>query len=113
MAAAALKAIVVILGLMILAGLTLMGAILAGRFAHRDAPPRPDVPAAATASAYTGPAIELPAGAQVDRMTIGGDRLVLDIALPAGGRELVILDLATGRQIGTIPLHRAPSPAAR
>lgn len=110
MAAAALKAIVVILGLMILAGLTLMGAILAGRFAHH-APARPD--AAAAAPGYAAPAIDLPAGAQVDRMTIGGDRLVLDIALPGGARELVILDLATGRRLGTIPLHRSPASAPR
>ena len=97
---AALKAIVVIMGLMILAGLTLLGAIIAGRLAHRQ-----PTTTAASAPAFAAPAIDLPAGATVERMTIAGDRLVLDMALPGGNRELILIDLGTGRRLGTIPLH--------
>lgn len=104
----ALKAIVIIMGLMILAGLTLLGAIVAGRFAHRSEEPVAAPAPRAGASAYTAAPLGLPPGARVNTMTIGGDRLVLDVALPGGDDELVILNLATGRTIGTIPLHTAP-----
>ena len=36
------------------------------------------------------------------------DRLVLDILLPDGNRRLVIIELATGRPLGAIPLRTAP-----
>ncbi len=41
-------------------------------------------------------------------MTAGPDRVVLGLALPEGGRELVVIDLATGRHLGTIELRSAP-----
>ena len=36
------------------------------------------------------------------------ERLVVDIVLPDGTRQLLILDLTTGRRLGTIPLRTAP-----
>ena len=41
-------------------------------------------------------------------MSVGSDRLVLDILLPDGNRRLMIIDPATGRLIGAIPLRTAP-----
>ncbi len=41
-------------------------------------------------------------------MTTGTDRLVLELVLPGGGRQLVIVDLATGARLGTIALHAQP-----
>ena len=41
-------------------------------------------------------------------MSVGGDRPVLDIVLPDGNRQLVIIELATGRRLGAIPLRAAP-----
>jgi hypothetical protein len=38
-------------------------------------------------------------------MSVGSERLVLEIVLPDGDRRLVIIDLATGRQLGAIPLR--------
>jgi hypothetical protein len=52
--------------------------------------------------------IELPAGARVETIGVGSDRLVLDIVLPGGNRQLLIIDLATGRRLGAIPLRTAP-----
>lgn len=99
MAGAALKALVIIMGLMILAGLMLLGAIIVGRLARH--PAQPPAPAAG----FSAPAVALPAGARVARMSLGGNRLVLDIALPDGNSELLIIDLTTGRRLGTIPLR--------
>jgi hypothetical protein len=52
--------------------------------------------------------IEFPAGARIETMSTGSDRLVIDLVLPDGNRRLVIIDLATGRLLGTIPLPTAP-----
>jgi len=41
-------------------------------------------------------------------MAVGPDRLVLDVVLADGTRQLLILDLVTGRRLGTVPLRTAP-----
>jgi hypothetical protein len=41
-------------------------------------------------------------------MAVGANRLVLNIVTPDGNRELLVLDLASGRRLGTIPLRSAP-----
>jgi len=41
-------------------------------------------------------------------MTAGPDRLVIDLLLADGTRQLLILDLATGQRLGTIPVRTAP-----
>jgi hypothetical protein len=95
---AALKALAIIMALMILGGLTLLGALIIGRLARHPPPP---------AAAFSAPAIGLPAGARVAGMHLGADRLVLDIALSDGNSELLVIDLKTGRRLGTIPLNTA------
>jgi hypothetical protein len=95
---AAVKALAIIMALMILGGLTLLGALIIGRLARHPAPP---------AAAFSAPAIALPAGARVASISLGADRLVLDIALPDGNSELLLIDLKTGRRLGTIPLQTA------
>jgi hypothetical protein len=40
-------------------------------------------------------------------MSAGPDRLVLDLLLPDGSRELAVIDLVTGHRLGTIPLRTA------
>jgi len=54
---------------------------------------------------YAAPPIELPAGSRIEAMTAGPDRLVVDLLLADGTRQLLIIDLATGRRLGTIPLR--------
>jgi hypothetical protein len=41
-------------------------------------------------------------------MTTAPDRLILDLVLPDGNRQIVVLDLATGARVGEIELHSAP-----
>jgi hypothetical protein len=107
MAAAVLRAVVVIMGLMILAGLMLLGAMLAGRLAHRAPPTAPTAASTTLARPFAAAPIDLPAGARVEAMSVGGDRLVIDLLLPDGNRQLVVIDLATGRRLGTVPLRAA------
>ena len=99
----ALKVLVVIMALMILAGLTLLGAVIASRMAHR--PPPTAAPTAAPTAVFRAAPIDLPAGARVAAMKLATDRLVLDIVLPDGNHQLLVIDLGTGRLLGSIPLN--------
>ena len=94
----ALKILVIVMGVMILAGVTTLVVVIAGRLS-RGGP--------VTAPFVVAP-IELPAGARIETMSIGGDRLVLDIVLPDGNRRLMIIDPASGHLLGAIPLRTAP-----
>jgi hypothetical protein len=96
----ALKILVVVMGVMILAGVTALVVVIAGRLSRGGA--------GASAPPFAAAPIELPAGARIETMSTGGDRLVIDLVLPDGNRRLVIIDLATGRSLGTIPLRTAP-----
>ena len=94
----ALKILVGVMGAMILAAVALLGATMAGRLS-KGAP---------TAAGFAAAPIEIPAGAHVEAMSTGPDRVVLDLVLADGTRQLVILDLATGKKLGTIPLRPMP-----
>jgi hypothetical protein len=41
-------------------------------------------------------------------MTASPNRLILALALPDGGRQLLVIDLAKGVRLGTIELHPVP-----
>jgi hypothetical protein len=94
----ALKILVVVMGVMLVAGV----AILVATIAMRTSQPR-----LGEGPLSTSP-IELPAGAHIEAMSIGGDRLVIAIVLPDGNRQLHVLDLVRGRTLGVIPLRTAP-----
>jgi len=94
----ALKILVGVMGAMILAGVAVLGATVAGRMT-RSTPP---------AQAFTAPAIDIPAGARVESMSTGADRIVLDLVLSDGSRQLLIVDLASGRKLGSVPLRPTP-----
>ena len=96
-----LKIFVVVMGVMLVVGFTALFALVAYRVSHRR-------PAASLAQPFAAPAIDIPRGARIEAMTTASDRLVLDLALPDGGRRIVILDLATGARRGTIELRATP-----
>jgi Family of unknown function (DUF6476) len=95
-----LKTLVAVMGVMLVVGVVFLVVAIASRLAHR-AP-------TASAVAFTAPPITLPHGATIERMSSGADRIVLDVALADGSVELVVIDLATGRLLGIIPLKEAP-----
>ncbi len=92
----ALRVLVIVMGVMIVAGVAVLAATIVGRVTRL-------LPAPAVAA----PAIDLPPGARIETMAAGSDRLVLALALADGSGELLILDLATGRKLMTIPLREA------
>lgn len=96
-----LKILVIVMAVMILAGFAAIVIVIAGRM------PR-SAPATAPSQPFAAAPIELPAGARIETMGVGSERLVLEILLPDGNRRLVIIEHATGRPLGAIPLRTAP-----
>lgn len=94
-----LKILVILMGVLILAGVGVLGALIAGKMVK---------PAAPVTAAFSAPPLDLPAGARIETMAAGGDRIVLDLVLADGSRELVVVDLKNGKKLGTIPLHQGP-----
>jgi hypothetical protein len=93
--------LVVVMGVMLVIGFVALLAVIAGRVAKKT----PETSATAT---FQAAPIELPRGAHIEAMAVGPDRMVIDVLLPDGARQLVVIELATGRQLGTIPLRTAP-----
>jgi len=73
-------------------------AAIAARVSHKPAEQ-------ASRAEFSAPPIDLPAGSRIEAMSAGPDRLVIDVLLADGTRQLLILDLSTGRRLGTIPLR--------
>ncbi len=96
-----LKILVVVMGVMLVAGVGILIATVAGRLPRNGA-------GLASSPPFAAPPIDLPQGARIETMSVGSDRLVVDVVLPDGTRQLLILDLVTGRRLGTIPLRTAP-----
>jgi hypothetical protein len=92
----ALKILVVVMGIMLVGGLAALVAVIAGRLSHNRAP------------RSFATAIDIPRGARIEAMATGADRLALDIILPEGGRQLLVIDLTTGSRLGTIELRTGP-----
>ena len=99
----ALKILVAVMGVMLVAGVATLIVVIAGRMPPRQA-------AAIPAPPFAAAPIELPAGARVETIGVGSDRVVLILALPDGDRQLVIIDLASGHRVGTVPLRSTTTP---
>jgi Family of unknown function (DUF6476) len=97
----ALKILVVVMGVMLVVGFAALVVVIAARVSRGG-------PTATAAHGFAAPPIEIPRGARIEAMTAGPDRLILALALPEGGRQLVIIDLAKGVRLGTIELHSVP-----
>jgi len=94
----ALKILVVVMGVMLIGGFALLVAIVAGRLPRGASVPR----------SFAATAIDIPRDARIEATTAGADRLVLELVLPEGRRQLVVVDLATGARLGTIELRAPP-----
>ena len=101
----ALKLLVIVMGLLIVIGFTALIVIIVGRITH---PGEGKSQASTSSQPFAAAPIELRSGARIEAMAVGPDRLVLNVALPNGERELVVIETATGRRLGSIPVHIAP-----
>ena len=110
----ALKVLVIVMGVLLVAGVIALGFAVRYRLNH----PRPAPSAAPAAAAAIGPAgapsamtLDLPPGARVVGAEASGDRLVVRVELAGGSEELIIVNLLTGAPIATVTLRpRSNSP---
>ena len=113
-----LKIIVIVLGVMIAAGLVVIGLKLVEKGNELAELTSEDDDAAAR-RANAGAALEatalpalgdlgLPTGSQVRRMTAAGHRLILVVAVPEAGERIVIVDLRSGGMVANIGLEGGP-----
>ena len=108
----ALKAVVVIMGVLIVAGVALIVVTLAKRMA-----PEPPATAAAPArtpdrqQAFGEIAARLPPGYAPVEMIAEGDRLMVRLAAEGEDSRILVIDLRTGSLLGTVVLERQLAPA--
>jgi hypothetical protein len=94
----AVKILVVVMGVILIGGFAVLVGVIAGRLSRGGNVPR----------SFPATSIDIPRDARIEAMTVGTDRLVLELVLPEGGRRLVVIELATGARLGTIELRAAP-----
>lgn len=105
----AIKGLVLFMGILLVAGLGLLGYGLFTQTGKGSA--KKPAPAAASAGASFGQVeVPLPAGARIDQALVAGERIVLRIT-GSGPERLLVLDPATGEVSGSFLL--APQPPAR
>lgn len=97
----ALKTLVVVMGIMLVVGFAALVAVIAGRVSRGGSS------GDAAGRSFPATAIEIPRGARIEAMTTAPNRLILDLVLADGGRQLVFLDMNSGARLGTIELHQA------
>lgn len=93
-----LLALVIVMGVLIVAGLVIVVATIVNRMSE---------PAQANGKAVTAfdPVdVTVPAGCQVVETVTATDRLILRLGTGERCSQLIVIDLATGRQLGTVRL---------
>ena len=103
----ALKILVAVMGLMIVAGFTVIAVTIFQRATAPDteATVGPANAPVATGGAFGKVELALPAGASVVDSTIEDGRLLVRLRLADGATRLMILDLADGGLLGTVDLR--------
>jgi len=97
----ALKTLVIVMGILILAGIAVIGVTLYNR-ANRPGGLAGAPPAAAPADRIADGSLGLPAGSRIRGLAGAGGRVVVHVELPSGAEELVILDPASGAVVGRL-----------
>ena len=107
----ALKSLVIVMGILIIAGLGLVGYVLVKRGLN-TAPAMPASAAPQAPIAGEGPygpvELALPQGAKIVSTRTAGGRLVVELALPNGVTRELVVGLTDGKLVGTIDLKPQP-----
>jgi hypothetical protein len=89
-----LKVLVIVMGLLIVAGFIVIAAEIARRMSSASLP-------AAPAAAFTA-RVALPSGARVVSITSAGERMVIQVELQGGQAAAYIVDPRNGALLGTV-----------
>jgi hypothetical protein len=103
----ALKVLVVVMGVLLVAGFTVVTITIMRRIGERATPPTPE--AAVHLAAFGNTSVMLPADSLVMEVEGAGDRILLRLDLANGTEMLLVLDAATGTELGRIKLDHEKS----
>lgn len=92
----ALKALVIGMGILIIAGMAILAYGLSGKFGSTLSKP--------SAAAFGTVRANLPAGASVDTVHVEDGNAIVHLVMPDGGAQIMVFRLSDGRQTGTIEL---------
>ena len=98
----ALKALVIVMGVLLVGGTAVLVTELISRASHRG-----PVGGSAGPARPFDTVLDLPAGASIREMRPVGERLVLRVGLAGGGEQILLLDIGSGARLGTIELRTA------
>ena len=102
----ALKALVIFLGLLIVGGVVVIGLTIYQRATAPDGESAaPEALPAVAAAGFGTRRIGLPQGADLVEAMAEGERLILIVALPDGAQRVIVLDLASGAELGRVDLE--------
>jgi hypothetical protein len=105
----ALKTLVIAMGVLILAGVAVIGVTLYNRAQAPGGLAGSLVPAPAPAERITAGSLGLPAGSHIKGIAGAGSRVVVHVELPSGAEQLLLLDPATGRVTGRLGVADTPN----
>ena len=103
----ALKVLVVVMGVLLVAGLAVVVVTIMSRMTQRATPPAASV--AARGAPFGTATVTLPADSLVMEVQGAGDRILLRLDLSDGSEMLLVLDAATGTELGRIRLEHEKS----
>lgn|ERR1700688_146573 len=113
-----LKALVIVMGILIAAGMTVVGYTIVKRASNPEALRHTRAAAErglqspaqgmAAAQPYGPVALTLPQGARILRTSPAGRRLIVELELAGGGERILVLELESGALLGTIDLKPQP-----
>ena len=106
----ALKVLVVVMGVLLVAGFAVVVATIMSRLSQRATPSVVATTAAMHPVAFGTTTVVLPADALVMEVQGVGDRILLRLDLRDSTEMLVVLDAATGAELGRIKLDHEKSP---
>lgn len=107
----ALKALVIIMGILIVAGFAVIGVELYNRM--NDPERRDGVDRVAAGRSLLEVGLDLPAGTRIGEMLDVANRVVFRVSVPDGEDRLYILDPRTGAVLSTVTTGRAATAPAR
>jgi hypothetical protein len=95
-----LKGLVIVMGLAIIIGATVLATLISQRAGKIGAAPE----------ATVASPVVLPAGARVVESRLEGGRILLRIVLAPGGERILVVDPKSGRVLSRLDLKMAPAP---
>jgi hypothetical protein len=101
----ALKVLVIVMGVLLVAGIVALGFAVQYRINHPRQAPAAVAPAIGPAGAANAMTLDLPQGSRVVGAEASGDRLVVRVELAGGSAELIIVNLSTGVPVATVTLR--------